>query len=134
MKRDKKNSTLFSPATARRRRAEQAGRVAEAAVARLLEARGFSILGRRLRTPSGEIDIVAANDEVLAFVEVKLRTSMAEAAESVSARQQRRLGAAAEILLAANPAWQRPGTRFDVAFHLADGIVYLEDAFRVAAP
>lgn len=59
---------------------------------------------------------------------------MARAAESVSLRQQGRLGAAAEILLAANPAWQRPGTRFDVAFHLPGGITYLEDAFRIAAP
>ena len=59
---------------------------------------------------------------------------MAAAAESVSPRQRRRLIGAAEILLATHEDWQRPATRFDVAFSLPGGITYLEDAFRADSP
>ena len=47
------------------------GLVGEELAARSLAAEGWSIVGRRIATPAGEIDIVARAGEVLAAVEVK---------------------------------------------------------------
>jgi len=67
-----------------------------------------------VRTKSGEIDAVAEKNGLLAFVEVKARPTLAMAAEAIRPRQQVRLLAAAEILLAQNPGWGTDGVRFDV--------------------
>ncbi len=78
-----------------------------------LVADGWAILGRRVRTKSGEIDAIAEKDGLVAFVEVKARPTLAMAAEALRPRQQMRLMAAAEILLAQNPGWGEQGVRFD---------------------
>jgi putative endonuclease len=90
------------------------GEKAEESACLALAAEGWRILGRRMRTKSGEIDAVAEKDGLVAFVEVKARRTLAEAAEAVRPRQQGRLLAAAEILLAAHPGWGERGVRFDV--------------------
>ncbi len=90
------------------------GMQAEQTACRALTSEGWSILGRRLRTKSGEIDVAAERDGLLAFVEVKSRRTLAMAAEALRPRQQARLLAAAEILLASNPGWGEQGVRFDV--------------------
>ncbi len=104
---------------------------AEATVRTALLADGWTILGERLRTPAGEVDAVAERDGLLAFIEVKARPRLAEAAGALSARQRGRLLAAAEILLAENPGWGRRGIRFDVIVVDAAGAVRrIADAFR----
>ncbi len=90
------------------------GLQAEHCACHALVADGWNILGRRMRTKAGEIDAVAEKEGVLAFVEVKTRKTLAEAAAAVRPRQQQRLMAAAEILLGENPGWGRQGIRFDV--------------------
>jgi len=96
-----------------------------------LEREGWTILGRRLRTAAGEIDVAAERDGLLALVEVKCRPSLAAAAVALGPRQRARLLAAAEILLARNPGWGRAGVRFDVMVVDAAGAVRrLTDAFR----
>jgi len=90
------------------------GLQAEESACRALVADGWNILGRRMRTKCGEIDAVAEKDGLLAFVEVKARPTLAMAAEAIRPRQQVRLLAAAEILLAENPGWGTDGVRFDV--------------------
>ncbi len=59
--------------TARRRKAWRRGRTAETLCVICLVMRGYRILARRLRTPVGEIDIVARRRGTLAIVEVKAR-------------------------------------------------------------
>ena len=86
-----------------RQAAFRVGISAESRAAAFLIAKGFRILARRWRSPLGEIDIVARRRRLLVFAEVKARASLDEAAESVSDRQRRRIAAAAEIWLAANP-------------------------------
>jgi putative endonuclease len=108
------------------------GVAAEAAACEALAADGWAVLARRLRTAAGEIDIVAQRSGLLALVEVKARPSLGLAAASVSPRQQGRLLAAAEIVLAENPNWGRSGVRFDVIVVDEMGKVRrIADAFRL---
>ena len=51
------------------------GRWGEQAAADYLCERGYEIVGRNVRTPYGEIDLVARRDGVTILVEVKARTS-----------------------------------------------------------
>lgn len=115
----------------KRRAAEQLGRRAEHDVARLLQEHGFKILAQRHKTSGGEIDLIVANQDVLVFVEVKARPSLAQAAYALSARQQMRLWQAAEISLAQNPDWARAGMRFDAALVTPSGIEIIEDIIRL---
>src|SRR5271156_4667395 len=98
--------TLASHTT--RQIAETRGRIAEASVAALWQARGFDILAQRLRTKSGEIDLVVADPGTLVFVEVKARKNFNDAAYAVLPRQQTRLLQAADCALALHQEWNRP--------------------------
>lgn len=116
---------------ARGRRAHADGLAAEAAACAALRAEGWAILAQRARTPAGEIDIVAERGGLVAFVEVKRRASLADAAAALSTRQRARLLAAAGALLAANPGWGAAGLRFDVMLVDAAGrLRRIVDAFR----
>jgi len=96
-----------------RQAAFRVGISAESRAAAFLIAKGFRILARRWRSALGEIDIVARRRHLLVFAEVKARASLDEAAEAVSDRQRRRIAAAAEIWLAANPDKTIRDIRFD---------------------
>lgn len=102
------------PASAARVAAFQTGLSAESRAAAYLIAKGYRILARRFRTPHGEIDIVARRRKLLAFVEVKARASVDEAAYAVTARQQARIVAAAQAWLMAHPDHAEYDLRFDV--------------------
>jgi putative endonuclease len=97
-----------------RQRAWRRGRTAEAICVAWLIARGYRIVGRRLRTPVGEIDIAARRGQTLAIVEVKARADQRRALESISHRQRRRLVRAARWLIAARPELAALDIRFDV--------------------
>jgi putative endonuclease len=98
-----------------RRRAEQGGRRAETIAAWWLRLKGWAILARRVRTPVGEVDLVARRGRILAFVEVKARASAGEAALALDDYRLRRVAAAAEALA---PRYARPGDdlRVDAIF------------------
>ncbi len=103
-------------------------------VAAALVADGWTVLGQRLRTAAGEVDMVAERDGLLAIIEVKRRARLADAALALGAKQRGRLIAAAEILLAEHPGWGAAGVRFDVLLVDAQGAVRrIADAFRVEA-
>ena len=113
--------------------AQARGLSAEATSVAALLADGFTVLGQRLRTPSGEVDLVAVRGDLLVFVEVKARPTLSEAAFALSPRQITRLLAAAAWLLAEHPDWTRADIRFDVM--LVDGqgrVRRVADAFRQA--
>ncbi|HEX8216536.1 MAG TPA: YraN family protein [Allosphingosinicella sp.] len=77
---------------------ERGGRRAEALAAWWLRLKGWKILARRLRTPLGEVDIVARRGRIVAFVEVKSRAKAAEAALALDDYRLRRVAAAADAL------------------------------------
>ncbi len=90
------------------------GLSAESRAAAYLLAKGYRVLARRFRTPHGEIDIVARRRNLIAFVEVKARASLDEAAFAVTPRQQARIIDAAQAWLAAHPEHAEFELRFDV--------------------
>ncbi|MGJ5139252.1 YraN family protein [Bradyrhizobium oligotrophicum] len=89
------------------------GLSAEARAAALLIAKGYRILAKRFRTPHGEIDIIARKRGLVAFVEVKARASLDDAAYAVTPRQQRRIIDAAQAWLMAHPDHAELELRFD---------------------
>lgn len=127
-------STPEPPNLRRTRRgvlADRAGRDAEAIARAALVAEGWTILAERARTPAGELDLVAERSGLLAFIEVKARPSLREAAFALTPRQQVRLQAGADIWMARNPGHGAAGVRFDVILVAADGTARrVADAFR----
>jgi putative endonuclease len=97
-----------------RQRAEWKGRLAESATAALYLCLGYLPVARRLRTPVGELDMLARRGRTLVAVEVKLRAMSDEAAEAVTMRGRRRIVDAVRWWLASNPAHARYTIRFDV--------------------
>lgn len=108
------------PAPARRA-AHDRGLAAEARAAAVLEQAGFSILARRARTQAGEIDLIARQDGLLVFCEVKARGDRDTAAYSLLPRQRRRIAAAAEAWLADRPELALLDARFDAILVTARG-------------
>jgi putative endonuclease len=76
-------------------------------------AKGYRILAKRYRTPHGEIDIVARRRNLIAFVEVKARATLDDAAFAVTPRQQQRIIDAAQGWLVAHPEHAEFELRFD---------------------
>ncbi|PCG13993.1 MULTISPECIES: YraN family protein [Sphingomonas] len=79
--------------------AEAAGRRGERIAAWWLRLKGWSILDRRVRTPAGEVDLVAKRGGLVAFVEVKSRATAAELDHAIDHRRLARVAAAAEVLM-----------------------------------
>src|SRR5579864_7489413 len=107
------NDRRAKPASPARLEAFRTGLSAESRAAALLIAKGYRILARRFRTPHGEIDIIARRRNLVAFVEVKARGRLDDAAYAVTPRQQGRIIAAAQAWLAAYPEHADFELRFD---------------------
>ena len=113
--------------------ARTAGRRAEVWAALWLMAKGYRILGFRLRTPQGEIDLLAQRGKVLAVVEVKQRTTLEAALEAVTETQRDRLRRAGRAIAARRPSLQNMAVRLDL-IALAPGRlpVHSPDAWKGA--
>ena len=90
------------------------GHAAEWIAAAWLMAKGYRILGFRLRTPQGEIDLLAQRGGVLAVVEVKHRASLEAALEAVTQTQRERLRRAGRAIAARRPSLQNLAVRLDL--------------------
>ena len=114
-----------------RRQAEARGHRGEAWAAWWLRLKGHRILGRRVKTHAGEIDLVTLCPfGPVCFVEVKARGLARTAAESVGPAQQTRIARAASLYLASRPALARRGARFDIV--TVTGLPrHLPDAWRL---
>jgi putative endonuclease len=112
--------------------AERRGRRSEMLAALFLVLKGYRILGRRVRTHLGEIDLIAyAPAGVVCFIEVKARHAQRDAAEALGVRQQARIARAASLYLARRPDLAAKGMRFDTVT-LAPGTWprHIRDAWR----
>ena len=113
------------------------GEQAESKAEAFLRNKGFRILARNVRWPSGELDLVADSNGVLVFVEVKARTwsDFGGAVAAVDRRKQERV-----IRLAARYLMQHRikdrACRFDVVLfepgaEWQNAIEHIENAFEV---
>lgn len=99
---------------ARGRAAHASGLRAETLAGLYLRLKGYRILGRRMKTRLGEIDLVCRRGRVLAFVEVKARGDLVTAAEALQMPQRARLARAAALFVSTRPALAELDMRFDV--------------------
>jgi putative endonuclease len=109
----KKIDTPPREAAPERVAAFRSGLSAESRCAAWLIAKGYRIVARRFRSPVGEIDIIARRRGVVAFIEVKVRATLDDAAEAITPHQQQRIVAAAEAWLARHPQYANHQLRFD---------------------
>ena len=113
--------------------AEKAGRRAETIAALWLNLKGYRVVGRRIRTPVGELDMVSISPGgTVCMVEVKARKGESEGLEAISAHQQARIARAAEYFLRTRPALQKKNVRFDVILILPFRLPrHVKDAWRL---
>lgn len=97
-----------------------AGHRGEALAALWLRLKLYRIVGRRYKTPLGEIDLIAERFGITVFVEVKARSRAASEAETLEGINQIRIVRAAQYWLARHPGKAKTDLRFDVIF-LAPG-------------
>jgi putative endonuclease len=93
--------------------AERQGRRGELRAAWFLRLKGWRIVGQRLKTARGEVDLVARRGRTVAFIEVKWRARAEELGLAIDARRLARVAAAAQALA---PRYARDGEdlRIDV--------------------
>jgi len=106
---------------------------AETAAADYLFARGYRILARKFTVRGGEIDIVAAGEDTVAFVEVKARGRMETALGAITPSKRARIARAAASWLAKN-AWAADGWNLRGDAILLDARcppLHIEDAFAL---
>lgn len=108
----------------------------EGEAARYLEKAGYAILERNYRTRAGEIDLIARKENLLIFVEVKMRSSEAfgRPEEAIDSRKQKKIIEIAQLYLAEHPS-PTQDIRFDVIAITSEGpqrlIKHIENAFWV---
>ena len=91
------------------------GRWGEERARRFLKDNGYKILGKNVRTRLGEVDILAEDDGIVVFIEVKTRASdrFGRGEESISLVKQRRLVRMAFQIMKSQNLFARD-FRFDV--------------------
>jgi len=110
------------------------GREAEAFVARELERRGFSVLGRNVRVGRLELDLIARRGSLIVICEVRARRSdkFMAPAESLDRRKLERIRRAASLWLVSSRL-RNVDVRLDVAAVVYDSdtprLEYYENAF-----
>ena len=94
---------------------QKVGQWGEQVAAEHLLSRGCEVIGRNIRTPYGEIDIVAMDGDRLVFIEVKARTqnTRGKPEDFVDVRKQRQLKRVAEGYYHINKLTDQ-ACRFDV--------------------
>jgi putative endonuclease len=102
-----------STRAARGRLAERHGRRAEWIAACWLRLKGFRILARRYRSPTGEIDLLARRGRLLVAVEVKQRRDLGLAGAAITPAQQARTTRTLEHFLQRRPEFAGYAIRYD---------------------
>jgi len=107
------------------------GRSGEVVAALWLMAKGYRLLGFRLRLREGEIDLLAMRRGVLVAVEVKARATLETALEAVTPTQRQRLRRALRAFAARRPRYAGAELRLDLVA-LAPGRLprHIRDAWR----
>ena len=109
----------------------ETGRLGEEQAVRFLQKNGVRILERNFQDRNGEIDLIAQEDGVLLFIEVKYRRSSryGEPEEAVTVEKQRRISRTAQYYLHRTHEGRQIPMRFDVISVTDEGIRWIRDAF-----
>ena len=110
------------------------GNAGEKKAADYLTAQGFSIIERNFRTNGGEIDIIAAKDDVVAFVEVKsLPNGTPELLQNeLNRRKLQRIVKSSKCFLLKHRQYSNSYVRYDVIVIDMPGmpdVYHIENAF-----
>lgn len=97
------------------------GSIGEKAAIEYLEGRGYTIVEKNFRCKLGEIDIIAADNDVIAFIEVKTRSSdiFGTPGEAVNFYKQRKIVQTALAFIKQKKLYDWM-SRFDVVEVIAD--------------
>ena len=111
---------------------QRIGKWGEDTAVEYLTQRGYEIIARNVRTPYGEIDIVAKQADIAIFVEVKTRTSntMGLPEESITSRKREHMLAAADHYAAEHEIdhWQIDVVAIEGKPGIKPTITYFENA------
>lgn len=110
---------------------QQLGARGEALAARWYEAAGYAVVARNWRAGRGELDLVVRKASLLAFCEVKTRSTAAfgSPASAVGREKQEQVRALARRFLAEHPQRGVRDLRFDVAAVIGTDVEVYEAAF-----
>lgn len=106
------------------------GSIGEHDALAVLTQKGYTKRETNWRCPLGEIDLIVEKDDLLVFVEVKLRRCMSygSAEEAVNKRKQMRLARVAAAYCKMHNVYNKD-IRFDVISVMPEGCDHIEDAF-----
>jgi putative endonuclease len=124
--------TKADPQTQKAKSSRKRGQEGEDLAAAEITKRGFSVIARNVRSPCGEIDLVALDGDTLAFIEVKSwpMYGIANLEYSITREKQRRIIETAKYFLYSHREYSKRPIRFDVVFLQPGKPVYhLESAF-----
>ena len=107
------------------------GKIGEDMAAAFLENKGIVILERNYRNRCGEIDIIAMEQDVLLFIEVKYRKNQkfGYPLESVGISKQEKIKHIALYYLKEKPLYMGSEIRFDCIGIMESGIEWIKGAF-----
>lgn len=109
----------------------QKGFEEEALAAKYLQSCGYRIIDRNFYCSSGEIDIIAVEDEYMCFVEVKFRSSSRDGypTEAVDIRKMKRIINASRVYLYMKGKDEFTPCRYDVVSILGNKCELIRNAF-----
>ncbi|MDR2069980.1 MAG: YraN family protein [Treponema sp.] len=107
------------------------GRAGENRAAAEVEAAGMRIIARNVRSPSGEVDLIALDKDTLVFIEVKAWSvyGIDNLPYGISQKKQRRIIETAKYFLSLHREYNGMAVRFDVIFIEPEKVTRLESAF-----
>ncbi len=94
----------------------------------------YKIIRTNFHSPYGEIDIIAEDNGILVFIEVKTRsTGLSSALNSISISKRKKISKTASYFLSKNYSYEDMFTRFDVIVILISktciSLKHLKEAF-----
>ena len=108
--------------------------LAELHAQQYLQSKGYVILACNYVSPGSEIDLIAEEGGVIAFIEVKMRTGRyAMGREAVTLAKQKRICKGAMHYMMKNGLMNRQA-RFDVIEIQGERVTHIENAFMYQGP
>jgi putative endonuclease len=107
------------------------GREGENRAAADMEAAGMRIVARNVRSPAGEVDLIALDGDTLVFIEVKTWSvyGIESLSYGINRKKQRRIIETAKYFLSVHREYNGMAVRFDVVFIDPKKVTRLESAF-----